>query len=149
WAHKAALEEINHARMCFALAEGYGGRSYFVQPIPEMLQGGLDLTNDPIRAIATETIFDGCLMEGFFANVASSAATQCEEPATLAVLKQIAFEEKSHAAFSWAVLEWLLEKYPTIVKVMIQKAYHDLENYNRPIAVSREQKYLVEKANPK
>lgn len=149
WAHKAALEEVNHARICFALAEGYGGCSYFVQPIPEMLQGGLDLADDPIKVIATETIFDGCLMEGFFANVASIAATQCEEPAVLAALKQIAYEEESHAAFSWAILEWLVEQHPTKVKAIIQDAYPDLENYNRPNAVSREQKYLVEKANPK
>lgn len=149
WAHKAALEEIKHARMCFALAEGYGGRTYYVQPIPEMFQGGLDLANDPIRVITTETIFDGCLMEGFFANVASVAATQCEEPATLAALKQIADEEKSHAAFSWAVLKWLLGQHPTKVKVIIQNAYHELENYNRPNAVGKEQKYKIDKANPK
>lgn len=149
WAHKAALEEINHARICFALAEGYGERSYFVQPIPEMLQGGLDLANDPIKIITTETIFDGCLMEGFFASVASIAATQCEEPATHAALKQIAYEEKSHTDFSWAVLEWLLEQHPTKVKVIIQNAYSDIVNYDRPHAVSREQKSLVEKANPK
>lgn len=149
WAHKAALEEINHARMCFALAEGYGGCSYFVQPMPEMLQGGLDFGNDPIGEITKETIFDGCLMEGFFANVAFVAAKQCEEPAAQTVLKQIADEEKTHAAFSWAVLEWLLEQHPTVVKEIISKACHDLENYNRPHAVSRKQKSLVEKANPK
>lgn len=148
-AHKAALEEINHARICFALAEGYGGRPYFVQPIPKMLQGGLDLANDPIKVITTETIFDGCLMEGFFANVASMAATQCEEPAVLAALKQIAYEEKSHSAFSWALLEWLLEQHPEKVKFIVQNACLELENYNRPNAVNREQKHSVEKANPK
>lgn len=147
-AHKAAIEEINHARICFALAEGYGGRSYFVQPIPEMLKGGLDLSNDPIGVIAAETIFDGCLMEGFFADVASAATVQCEEPAALTALKQIACEEKSHAAFSWAILEWLLKQHPTKVKIIIQDAYHELETYNRPYAVSKEQKHLVEKANP-
>lgn len=147
WAHLAALEEIKHARLCFALAEGYGGHSYFVQPMPEMLQGGLDLTHDPIGVIATETIFDGCLMEGFFANVASVAATRCEEPAALAALEQIAREEKSHADFSWTLLEWLLQQHPAKVKSLIQNAR--LETRSRPQAVSQEHKHLVKRANPK
>lgn len=149
WAHKAALEEINHARICFALAEGYGGRSYFVQPIPEMLQEGLDLGHDPISVIAKETLFDGCLMEGFFANVALSAATHCEEPAVLAALTTIAHEERSHAAFSWAILEWLLQQHPTKVNVIIQNAFHDFKTSKRPLAVSTEQQRLIRKANPK
>lgn len=148
WAHRAALEEISHARLCFALAEGYGGRSYSVQPIPEMLQGGLDLTMDPIQVIATETIFDGCLMEGFFAKVASAAAAQCEEPAVLNALLQIAREEKSHADFSWATLKWLLQQHPEKVKSIIQNAYSNLKAYDRPHAVSKEHLRLTEKANP-
>jgi len=148
WAHKAALEEISHTRLCFALAEGYGGRSYYVQPIPDMLVGGLDLTNDPIKVIAIETIFDGCLMEGFFANLASVATIQCEEPATLAALEQIAHEEASHAAFSWALLKWLFKEHPTKLKAVIQNADYDLEAYRRPKAVNRKLKHLVEKANP-
>jgi len=148
WAHKAALEEINHARLCFALAEGYGGRSYSVQPIPKMLEGGLDLANDPIEVIATETLFDGCLIEGFFAKLASSAKDQCEEPATLAALEQIAGEEESHTAFSWAVLEWLFNQHPAKVKAIIENSYHDLQTYSRPKAISGKQKRLIEKADP-
>ncbi len=148
WAHRAALEEISHAQLCFALAEGYGGHPYSVQPILKMFESGLDFGDDPIEVIATETLFDGCLLEGFFANIASVAAIQCEEPATLAALEQIAREEKSHAAFSWALLEWLLEQHPTKVKPLIQNAYDNLETYSRPHAVSRDQKHLVEKANP-
>ena len=148
WAYKAALEEIHHAQLCFALAEGYGGRSYSAQPIPAMFEGGLDFTNDPIEFIATETIFDGCLVEGFFANLASVAAIQCEEPATLAALEQIAREEKSHTAFSWALLNWLLQQHPAKVKVIIQNAYHDLQSHRRPTALNQEQKKLVQKANP-
>ena len=147
-AHKAALEEIGHAQLCFALAEGYGKRSYSVQPIPEMLEGGLDFTNDPIALMATETLFDGCLVEGFFAKLASVAAMQCEESATLAALEQIAREEKSHAAFSWALLEWLLERHPVEVRAIIQKALLDLETYSRPRAVDGEREYLVMAADP-
>lgn len=148
-AHKAALEEIKHARMCFALAEGYGKHSYCVQPMPEMLEHQLGFSGDPIREITKETIFDGCLMEGFFAKVALKAANHCEDTAVHTALKQIAYDEKSHADFSWAVLNWLLVQYPSKVRTIIVHAQHDLEKYSRPNAVSAEQKFLVEKANPK
>ena len=62
---------------------------YYVRTIPKMLQSGFDLTCDPIQVIATETIFDGILMEGFFARVAAAAASQCEEPATLNALEPV------------------------------------------------------------
>lgn len=148
WAHRAALEEINHARLCFALAEGYGGCSYSVQPVAAMLEGGIDFSNDPIDTMIKETIFDGCLIEGFFANIACAAVRQCQEAATLTALKQIADEEKSHAAFSWALLEWLLQQHPHQVKPQIQKAFHAIKHYSRPEAWNSEQRKLVEQANP-
>src|SRR5690606_38147187 len=40
-AHRAALEEIEHAERCFALAAGYGGRTRSVEPMPDLLLGGL------------------------------------------------------------------------------------------------------------
>ena len=36
----AAQEEIEHTRLCFALAAGYGGRSHGVEPMPELLLPG-------------------------------------------------------------------------------------------------------------
>lgn len=147
WAHKAAIEEIGHAKLCFALAEGYGNRSHSIESMPEM-QSGFDLTDDPIELMAKETLFDGCLVESFFAHLASEAAIECEEPATRAALEQIAAEEKSHAAFSWALLEWLLEEHPEKVRVVIQKALPELENHSRPHAVNKELGPLVEAADP-
>ena len=147
-AHKAALDEINHARLSFAIAEGYGGRSYSVQPIPKMQKGGFDLTNSPIEEMITETIFDGCLVEGFFAKTASIAAAQCQEPATRAVLEQIARDELSHAVFSWELLEWLLQQYPTQVRTIIENSCDALKTYPRPILMSKTVEPLVKKANP-
>jgi hypothetical protein len=143
WAHKAALEEIGHAQLCFAIAEGYGNCSYSVQPIPEMWQGGFDLTDDPIELMVSETLFDGCLIEGFSAHLAAAAHMQCKDPAILAALEKIAGEEKSHTAFSWALLEWLLERYPVKVRAIVQSALPDLELYRRPRAVDGDLAYLV------
>ena len=55
-----ALEGIDHARRCFALAAGYGGRSHTVDAMPDLLVGGLDLHGDPLVHLAVESIKDGC-----------------------------------------------------------------------------------------
>lgn len=147
WSHRAAMEEIDHARKCFALAAGYGGRSYTVEPMPDLLLGGLDSKADPIVTLATESLSDGCQLEDFNADVAGACALVCEEPATRAVLEQIAVEERSHADFSWALLAWLLERHPGKVRPAIEKTIIELCKFKRPTAVSWDKMTLVKKAN--
>src|SRR5262249_34788491 len=110
-AHRAALEEIDHTRRCFALAAGYAGRSHSVEPMPDLLLDGLALRGDPRVVLARESLADGCQLEDFNADVAAACAVVCEEPATGAVLDRIAVEERSHADFSWALLRWLLARH--------------------------------------
>jgi hypothetical protein len=105
WSHRAAMEEIAHTRLCFALAAGYGRRSFTVEPMPDLLLGGLDLKGRPLEVMAIESVTDGCQLEDFNADVAAACAAVCEEPVTRRVLEQIAREERSHAEFSWAMVE--------------------------------------------
>lgn len=142
-AHKAALEEIGHARLCFALAEGYGNQPYFVQPIPEMHSG-----DESFETFVQETIVDGCLVEGFFTQLATQAAATCEDPAVQAALTQISLEEQSHAAFSWEMLTWLCQARPTEMKDLIQNALVELKNYPQPTPYRKEIRSLVAKADP-
>lgn len=93
WCHRAALEEIEHARLCFALAAGYGGRSHTVAPMPELARGGLGAPGDLLLALLEESLADGCLLEDF--NIAAECAAVCAEPPTRAVLQRIAREEAS------------------------------------------------------
>ncbi|MES2208543.1 MAG: hypothetical protein V4525_17340 [Pseudomonadota bacterium] len=148
WAHRAALEEIEHTRLCFAIAAGYAGRSHTVEPMPDLLIGGLDTKADPLHTLATESLSDGCQLEDFNADVAEACALICEEPATRTVLLQIASEERSHAEFSWALLTWLLERYPEKIKQAVEKTAIELENYRRPTAVGWDKKHLVAQADP-
>lgn len=148
WAHRAGLEEIEHTRLCFALAAGYGGRSHTVEPMPELLLGGLDLRGDPRAVLATESLADGCQLEDFNADVAGECARVCEEPATRAVLEQIAREERSHAEFSWALVGWLLERDRRHVEEPLRRALAGLAAYPRPTAVSGDKLRLVAAADP-
>lgn len=148
WSHRAALEEIEHTRRCFALAAGYAGRSHSVEPMPELLLGGLDLKADPRAVLAAESLADGCQLEDFNADVAAACARVCAEPVTRAVLEQIAAEERSHAEFSWALVAWLLQRDRPHVEAALREALAGLARYPRPTAVSADKRALVAAADP-
>lgn len=146
WAHRAALQEVDHARLCFALAAGYGGRTHSVQPMPELLDGiGVNL--NVIHVLARESILDGCQLEDFNADVAHECALQCQEPATGQVLKQIAHEERSHAEFSWSLLAWLLAEHTAEVRSVMQRALIEMHNMARPTAVVQSSLEFVQAAD--
>jgi hypothetical protein len=147
WSHRAALEEIEHAQKCFALAAGYGGTAYTVEPMPELLVGGLDGSADALVTLATESLGDGCQLEDFNADVAAECARVCEEPVTRAVLEQIAREERSHADFSWALLHWLVTHAGDAVRPAIEDCLRRLHEIRRPTAVSRQKHRLVAAAD--
>ncbi len=142
------MEEIEHTRLCFALAAGYAGRSHSVRPMPELLVGLGEIDGDPLIVLATESLTDGCQLEDFNADVAAECASVCREPATREVLQTIAIEERSHAEFSWAVLEWLLDEHGDRVRPALQAALAKLHAYRRPTAVAWDKKRLVAAADP-
>lgn len=148
WSHKAALEEIEHTRLCFALAAGYGGRSFTVEPMPDLLVGGLDVSGNALVVLATESLGDGCQLEDYNADVAAACAAACEEPVTKRVLELIAREERTHADFSWAVVEWLLRHDFHTVAPALERALAKLDAYPRPTAVSSDKLELVRAADP-
>lgn len=147
WSHRAALEEIDHAQRCFALAAGYGGRSFTVEPMPELLLGGFDDVKDPLVTLAVESLKDGCLLEDFNADVAAKCAAVCEEPVTRRVLEQIAREERSHADFSWALIDWLMKTHPARVMPALERACAELELVNRPTSADTQKQKLVDAAD--
>jgi hypothetical protein len=145
-AHRAAMEEIEHTRLCFALAAGYAGESRTVEAMPDLLLG-MEFGDDPLATLAVESLEDGCLLEDYNADVAAACADVCVEPVTLQVLRTIAEEERSHADFSWQVLRWALKRNPARVGPAVERALDRLARYPRPTAVSRAAQVLVDQAD--
>ncbi len=148
WTHRAALEEIDHTRRCFALAAGYGRRSHSVEAMPDLLLGGLDSKADPLVTLAVESLSDGCQLEDFNADVAAECAAACREPVTRAVLEQIAREERTHAELSWATLAWLVGEHGARVRPALDQALADLARYPRPTAATPANQRLIARADP-
>lgn len=146
-AQQAALEEIDHAERCFALAAGYGGRQHTIEPMPELLDGEPFALRDPLTTLVYESVTDGVQLEDFNADVAARCAAVCEEPVTRSVLQQIAVEERSHAAFSLQIVRWIAATHRERAQAAIRSALQDLESYPRPTAVSRDKQPLLERAD--
>jgi hypothetical protein len=104
-AHHAALDELRHARICFAVAGRLLGR--------EIRPGPLDCLGGPARTthatVALEALVDGCLGEGFGAAVAEHRARSTADPELAELLAGIAADERRHAELGWSVLQWAIE----------------------------------------
>jgi len=137
-AHFAAIQEIEHARLCFALASGYLGKEYGPKPMPALTSSALAQKEDALAALALESFADGCLLEDFNADVAEKCAEICKDDAVRAALARIAKEERSHAQLSWDILAWTLESDPEKIAPLLEGAIKNIEKQPRPTAVSVE-----------
>jgi hypothetical protein len=104
-AHRAALEEIVHARLAFSLASAYAGEAVGPGPLPE-LQNASAVTATSLAALAAESLVDGCLLEGVAAEVARRALARARDPQARTALAVIARDEASHTALAWDVVNW-------------------------------------------
>jgi hypothetical protein len=108
-AHRAAIDEVVHARLCFGLASAYAGKDLSPGPFPGLRERP-GPTGDEVARLAVESLQDGCLVEGFAARVAREAAQEATDPAVRATLAVIARDEARHVQLAWDVLEWCLER---------------------------------------
>ncbi len=102
--HAAALDEVEHARLTYALASTCGGtpRGPGLLAVP----GGLATS---LPELATETFLEGCAGEAAAALSLREAAAAAEDPAVRAVLERIAGDEERHAELAWRTVAWALE----------------------------------------
>jgi hypothetical protein len=115
--HRAALDEIRHARACFAVVHALTGVRQTAGPILALA------TSDPqpidLIRLAIGSLVDGCVGEGIAADVASRGGELAEEPAIRQVLAMIAEDEARHAELAWDVLAWcLFEGGPAVERVV-------------------------------
>ena len=108
-AHRAALEEIEHARLAFSLASTYAGSP--VGPGRLLaLHAARAVTASSLASLAAESLIDGCLLEGVAADVAQQALARARDDRARAALAVIARDEASHAALAWEVVRWCCDQ---------------------------------------
>jgi len=106
-AHRAALEEMEHARLAFGLASAYADEPVAPGALRE-LRASAAVTARSLPELASESLVDGCLNEGFAAAVATAASTRASDACIREAWAGIARDESSHAELAWDILRWCL-----------------------------------------
>ncbi len=112
-AHLSALQEIDHAQRCFALASAYAGEDLGVQDMPDLFTGGAELPRDRERAlvkVATEALVDGALLEDYNAELAATALADVRDTAARQALVRIVQDEREHARLAWDIIAFCVER---------------------------------------
>jgi hypothetical protein len=104
--HAAAIDEVEHARLCYGLASSSGGAPRGPGPLPV---GGALMTPTLVE-LAVETFVDGCAGEAAAALSLREAARVVEDGGLRAILDRIADDEERHAELAWRTVAWALAK---------------------------------------
>ncbi len=99
----AALDEIEHTKLCLTEAHRLDGRSVAPMPLP---LDSLHLRTD-VREFARALIEEGCLGETFGAAEAAFAGEHATDATTQLVLRRIEEDESRHAALAFQTLSWI------------------------------------------
>jgi hypothetical protein len=105
-AHQAALDEIEHARLCFALASGFAGQE--LRPGP--LEDPLPPPSPSLMAVAEALVREGCVGETLAAIDAAARLAVARDAAVRDALTVIVKDESAHAALAWRALRWVLDQ---------------------------------------
>lgn len=107
-AHHAALDEIEHAKTCFAIAAALGEAR--VGPAPLPLAG---LAFKDLATLAVEVAAQSCVGETV-AGLALARASELCDPALAPILARMAEEELAHAALGFRIVAWACALDPSV-----------------------------------
>lgn len=103
---RAGFDEVEHARMAYAVASAYAGR--------KLGPGTLNLAAVPVRAdpreIIPSLVAEACVGETLGVAEAIELTGRARDPAMARVYARIAADEARHAELAWRTLAWLLSR---------------------------------------
>ena len=117
-ARRAAEDEVRHADVVSALARARGGGT----PVPPCVK---ELPLRALFALALENAVEGCVRETFGALVGAHQARRAADAELAAAMRDIAADEARHAALSWKVHVWAMERLGPKERAHIQQAQAD------------------------
>ncbi len=121
-AHEAALDEIRHAELGFALASAYAGEALSPSALPEAAR--LSLASD-LASLAAAAVKEGCVGETLAALVASAQHDVATDAAVRAALDVVRADEARHAELAWKLVAWALRSGGEDVRVAVVTAFEE------------------------
>jgi hypothetical protein len=119
---RAMSDEVEHARLCFALARRYGGVE--IEPGPLDTR---DALAEPLELVAVAELVakEACVGETLAAIEAAEALAHARDPEVRAALERIAADELRHAALGWRFVAWALRRADASGRTRIHAALAD------------------------
>jgi hypothetical protein len=138
-AHRASLDEIRHARTCFALARRYGGAPLGPGPLnlEGLFSGGHAAPGATLPEIAALCAEEGCVGETLGVLLASEALARARDPFVREVLSRMLDEEASHVELAWRVVSWCVRQSREPVRRAVAQAIRRGVAATRAIEVRR------------
>lgn len=99
--HLAALDEIRHTELSFAIAKELDGTDAHAGPLV-----ALPARAATIARVAQDTLVEAAIPELIAAREAHVAAERCTAPSIADALRTIGDDEARHAALAWDILAW-------------------------------------------
>jgi hypothetical protein len=121
-AHLASLDEIRHARACFALARRYGRRALGPGPlaIRELLPvSGASFGLAEMAALCAE---EGCVGETLGVLLAYDTLSRATDPVVERLFGGMAVEEATHVELAWRVVAWCVAQGGDAVRAAVRDA---------------------------
>lgn len=114
-AQHATLDEIEHARIAFALAQAYGGAAP-MGPAPLVASPGTCRT---LAAVARRTFIDACVGESVASAALAEDSRQSNDPVLSELLATMGADEERHAELAWRIVAWALRSGdPEVVRAL-------------------------------
>ncbi len=106
-AHRAALDEIQHAKLCFALASAYAGHA--LEPAAFPFENDQMALSSNLADIAVRAAREGCIGETIAAVQAAEQLAVARDPAVKQALQLIADDEARHAELAYKTVAWAIQ----------------------------------------
>ena len=121
-AHRAALDEVRHAQLCFTLASLYAGTT--LGPGPLALDARAFDTFDLERSVRSAVI-EGCVGETLAAVEASHVRDLTGHVYVRDVLSTLASDESEHAALAFRFVSWAVHHVGAPLRAAVRAAFGD------------------------
>lgn len=103
---RAAADEVEHAKLAYALASDFAGRTLGPGPLEGVGAPIPTAEEDVLRSL----VIEACIGETLGVAEALATADACADPGIRSVLERIASDEQRHAELAWQTLAWMLSR---------------------------------------
>ena len=130
--HAAAIDEVRHAELCFALASAYADEDLAPSSLP--VPDAVAITKD-LEEIVAESVVEGCIGETLAAAQAAESLARATDPAVVAALEDTLKDEIRHAELAWRIVAWAIGRGGERVRRKVARTF---ANFVPPAAPKRD-----------